>query len=388
MFDSVSTDTFLTQLKQHFGFLTEDTGAKGFVSDNGVSMHFRSRTELDHCAAQADSRNSGFWSRPKVFVSGKDRPYSIYSSQTPFAVYLTDYRKDSHTHISIDREHSYLIHLPNSSSDFPEFHSELHRHTFYELVYILDGTLDFVIEGTHRRYRQGEACLLSPDVRHVEENTSSYTAVYLNMDESYLNRILKESPRTAAKTGTADYIDFIPLSDTAGTFTETAQAFYDTVREVLQERPQSEAIVLCLLRRIFAYLQSPKRYTCSQIHFQGGLHQNAVESALHYLQTHRYKLTREELSAATGYNAGYLNRIFNAHIGQSLADYNRQIYLTEAANLLLNTSLSVSEIAGRLHFESRTAFYEQFRRKYQVTPGEYRVRTGSGTLETRKECFL
>ena len=39
---------------------------------------------------------------------------------------------------------------------------------------------------------------------------------------------------------------------------------------------------------------------------------------------------------------------------------------------LKNTSLSISEIESEAGFQNETYFYKQFRRKYGMTPNEYR----------------
>ena len=151
MFSPATAEDFLTALKEYFHFPPEYEQTETFVSD---IKGFNSRTKLP--AAHADSQ------------------YSVFSIRTPVAVYLIDRHGSFTTHISIDQEHGFMAHVPAEQMNI----QTLHRHTCYELVYILRGSLDFLIEGTHRRYQQGEACLLNTNVRHVEENISDYTAIY------------------------------------------------------------------------------------------------------------------------------------------------------------------------------------------------------------------
>ena len=147
---------------------------------------------------------------------------------------------------------------------------------------------------------------------------------------------------------------------------------YRILEERLECLPGYQRMIPILLQRIFFCLQQPRYYQCSYISFQVSAKQSVVDKILVFMREHPRRLTREEIAEALGYNGSYLNRVFSAHMGQSLADYNRQIYLREAAELLLNTNLSVSEIAVKIGFESKSAFYEQFGKKYGLTPGEYR----------------
>lgn len=355
-----SSEEFIDFLRQHFHFPGFDEQNIPFISNEDA-----------------------FKLRSKVTITDKAENYTIYSIQSPYSIYLIDCRDGFITHVSIEQKCKHLLCIPDTIIPV----GLLHRHTHLELVCILDGSLDFLIEGVHRRYHQGECCLLNTNVRHVEENHSDYTAFYLNIDNAYLYKLLNDKPLFGKTTNESmnklqknDFsqicLDFSPLK-TSGSFADTSrkmeQTFFQIALELLYKEPEYTSMTDSLIRRAFTYLQSPNLYSCSQQMFQTNTHQNAVEQTLLYLQSHPYKLKLKDFSDAIGYNAGYLNRIFSKHMGQTIADYNRQIYLKEAENLLLNTSLSVSEIAEKLHFESRTAFYEQFHKKYGVTPREYRT---------------
>lgn len=353
-------EEFINLLKKHFHFCGLDDQNTPFISDINA-----------------------FGLRSKVAITDKQGAYTIHAIHSPYSFYLIDYRGGFSTQVSIDPEQEYLACIP--STNIPV--SPLHRHTHLELVCILDGSLDFLIEGIHKRYHHGEFCLLNTNVRHVEENRSDYTAFYLNIDNTYLHKLLSDKPlfrktesgkmsKLQKDDSSQICLDFSPLTNSdslVGTTRNIEQIFYQIALELLHKEPEYKNIIDNLIRRIFTYLQSPRLYRCSQFTFQGMAPQTTVEQILLYLQSHPYKLKLKELSEFTGYNASYLNRVFFKHMGQTIADYNRQIYLKEAENLLLNTDLSVSEIAVKLHFESRTAFYEQFHKKYGVTPREYRT---------------
>lgn len=77
-------------------------------------------------------------------------------------------------------------------------------------------------------------------------------------------------------------------------------------------------------------------------------------------------------ASALNISSVYLSRIVRQITGRTVVDYINQHLLMEASYLLRTTSLSVSQIADRLHFADTPTFSKFFSRKKGVTPREYR----------------
>ncbi|HAL74741.1 MAG TPA: AraC family transcriptional regulator, partial [Clostridiales bacterium] len=72
------------------------------------------------------------------------------------------------------------------------------------------------------------------------------------------------------------------------------------------------------------------------------------------------------------YSGSHISAIARKFSGMTLFDYRMTFCMEEAATLLTQTSKSIAEIAGDLNFSNRTHFYRQFKKRFQVTPHEYR----------------
>lgn len=68
----------------------------------------------------------------------------------------------------------------------------------------------------------------------------------------------------------------------------------------------------------------------------------------------------------------YLNEIVQRHLGTTAKSYIQQKIVGKAKIQLAYTDLSVSEVAGRLGFESPSYFIRLFRRQTGLTPLQYR----------------
>lgn len=80
-------------------------------------------------------------------------------------------------------------------------------------------------------------------------------------------------------------------------------------------------------------------------------------------------------AAALNISTVYLSRIVRQVTGRTVVDYINQHLLIEASYLLRTTSLSIAQIAARLHFADAPSFSKFFSRKKGVTPKDYRARS-------------
>lgn len=68
----------------------------------------------------------------------------------------------------------------------------------------------------------------------------------------------------------------------------------------------------------------------------------------------------------------YLSRLVRRVSGRTVQDFINSLLLIEASRLLLHTSLSIAQIADRLHFAETSSFVRFFRRMRGVSPTCYR----------------
>lgn len=68
----------------------------------------------------------------------------------------------------------------------------------------------------------------------------------------------------------------------------------------------------------------------------------------------------------------YLNKIITQHLGMSTKQYILSRAINEAKRLLAYTSLSITEISERLHFNTTSYFVRLFRKNVGCTPSQFR----------------
>lgn len=103
----------------------------------------------------------------------------------------------------------------------------------------------------------------------------------------------------------------------------------------------------------------------------------AVAAGLQYMKEHfDRRFSMEELAARLGLSPAYFTRLFTRETGQTPLSCLNGIRLSHALFLLLNTSLSIDEIAVSCGFSCGNYFCKVFRRASGLSPAEYRKRHG------------
>jgi len=83
-------------------------------------------------------------------------------------------------------------------------------------------------------------------------------------------------------------------------------------------------------------------------------------------------ISASEAARALGYNADHLCRIIKRDSGMTLSAYLNKLRLEKAKNLLVGSSMKISEIAYACGFSDDKYFMKLFSKQENITPTEYR----------------
>lgn len=84
------------------------------------------------------------------------------------------------------------------------------------------------------------------------------------------------------------------------------------------------------------------------------------------------KLTLQRLSAVSGYSTAQLSRLFSEYVGITPMRYIAAMRVTEAARLIADRSVKVTDAAFEYGFESLEVFERAFKKYYGKSAAEYR----------------
>lgn len=103
-----------------------------------------------------------------------------------------------------------------------------------------------------------------------------------------------------------------------------------------------------------------------------------IYKSIQYIKQHTNRaITTSDVAAYVGKSRSYLSRCFKKELGFGINEFIMRCKLEEAKSLLTYTDKSISEISSYLCFSSQAYFQNVFKKKYQITPNEYRRQSGS-----------
>lgn len=98
-----------------------------------------------------------------------------------------------------------------------------------------------------------------------------------------------------------------------------------------------------------------------------------IHKALQYITTHTNTTIRlQDVAENVGISPSYLSLKFKKELGFNVSDFIMRAKLEEAKGLLAFSDKSISEISSYLCFSSQSYFQNVFKKKYQMTPVQYR----------------
>lgn len=257
--------------------------------------------------------------------------------------------------------------------DFPAV--SLHWHSDMEIIYIKKGQGQVVVDLTSYPVQAGEIVLVSPGRLHSIAQKDGCTMEYENIIFQ-LELLISAAGDLCGEQFFLPLLYgqiYLPVHLTAG------HPCYGKAAQLLDE---IDAYSGCK-EAVSALGIKGKLFELFYLLFQSRTPAPLPEHPLKSLETLKKILThvknhyRETLSIADladvcGFSCSHFMKFFKKHMGTSFIEYLNDYRLTMAARMLLSSTEPIVVVAGESGFENLSYFNRLFKRKYKMTPSEYR----------------
>lgn len=238
-------------------------------------------------------------------------------------------------------------------------HVEEHWHEFYEIELILSGSGIYTIDGIDYKITENRLFLMSPSSFHAIDFTSDTNIINFmfvsdvgNCD--FLCRLFSEAPHIAMTLSATDTALFRTLA-------------LDMIKNNYVPYLIS-ALNFLLGKCLLCYSPEPLTLKNAQMKY-----------ALLYIQNHfREDISLDDVARVAHYSQNYFGNKFKEYMGVSLKTYITNLRFSLAEKLLTRTTLPVSEICFSCGFPDYSNFMYYFKKKYGITPRQYRAKHGTG----------
>ena len=128
------------------------------------------------------------------------------------------------------------------------------------------------------------------------------------------------------------------------------------------------------MKQLFSALKSlVAEETKRMIERQRSVNTRPIRQAQDYVQRHyRESITLEKVCEEVGFSVSYFSSLYKKETGENFLHYLTRVRIDRARDLLVHTSLPVSEICALVGYSDLKHFTQTFRKETELSPGQYR----------------
>lgn len=251
-----------------------------------------------------------------------------------------------------------------------------HWHEELEWVYVETGVLELTVRGKAYLLHPGEFCFVNSGELHEIRSTGESFHHAVVFRASFLDFELYDTcqhqfirPVTSHRLSFPTPAQKLPA--------EVTEAIPGHLREIVRlYHDRTPGYPLSIKIHILQVLE--QLYRCNALVESAGSPReeenlNKLKNVITYIQQHyNQSLTLQELADLTYLSPTYFCHYFHKETGKSPIGFLNEYRIQQAAQLLTESDLSVSQIAVAVGFDNFSYFIRKFREYKRVSPKEYR----------------
>lgn len=262
----------------------------------------------------------------------------------------------------------------------------LHKHTYLELDYVYQGSCSYYIdnENTVFQLKEKQICIVNQNIVHgikVHSNEDIIFKCMIPFDSVDLNQykeidkdnILKKFLIYALNEDMAHASYIVFNVEDSHLVDEIMYRFFS---EFVIKSPGWKQAIDNHLSNLFIDLM---RIPVSRSRMVTDISEEKlnITKVITCIKKNYQYISLKDIANDLHFHENYLSRMIKKHTNQSFRELLSQIRLKEAEKLLLNTDLTVAEIATKLGYLKPNYFYKLFKDNYGVTPMEFKSKCTS-----------
>lgn len=264
------------------------------------------------------------------------------------------------------RTHTRFVHFP------------AHTHNFVELIYMCSGSTTHKVNGDLVTLREGELLFLNQnatqEIYPAGENDIAvnfiilpaffdYALTLLGNDDNYIRDFLLSCLKSENEE--ISYLHF-QVADVLPIQNLMENLIWTLHHDQVNKRSIHQVTMGLLLMQLMN--------VTDKIHVgRGRKEQELLMVVYRYVEENYRDGELTELSRMLHYDLHWLSRTIKRLTGKTYTDLVQAKRMRQAAYLLLNTGLSVGDIAAAVGYENISYFHRLFQRTYDVSPRKYRI---------------
>ncbi len=256
-----------------------------------------------------------------------------------------------------------------------------HDHTFFELTYVYDGTCEQLIHGQHIQMRTGDFLVIPPGVHHSISVFDQSIVIQVPVKKNTLENIFFNFLRSDnilsmffINSIYAQHVnDYIIFHSGDDFHIKTAVSFL--VLETINKEQYWQNMMINTTMNIFGLLL--RNYEKS-VELPSIVKKSDVQrfGLIRFIQENHADISLEKIAAKFHYTPEYTSKLIKESTGMNFKQILQKVRIERAEYLLLDTNLTIQNIALQVGYENVEHFIRTFKKVHQMTPSNYRKEYG------------
>lgn len=269
----------------------------------------------------------------------------------------------------------FLVKKHSRFRDYP-----YHTHDWIELSYMYSGRSCQIIEDQEYELEEGQLLLMAPGIAHTLKPLSENDIMIQiaigqsNLTNNFFNRL----------SSTSIISDFLINAFTENNHIDHFYLFHAEksrrlrvfITEFLCEWYEPSLATYDIQNDLFSLIISElvNVFSVTSTNTSSQRQNQYILPSLHYIEKNYRTCTLEKAAETLGLHPNYLSALLKKATGSTFNEIVQKERLAVSERLLLNSDLSVAEIADMTGYHNMSFFYRIFQKKNGCLPGEYRAR--------------
>ncbi len=251
----------------------------------------------------------------------------------------------------------------------------VHWHKEMEIIYIVSGQGIITVQTNQYIVEDGDMIIIAPETLHSIKQLNNDKMEYFNILFDF-NLLEDNNSHCYEKylKGIYEHIKKLPVLLHKNQ--ELSILLTPYLKYLITNRKKKySSDELMVKSKLYAILHYLNQYCDISDNPTMKLERNytKIKKVIYYVQEHFFeKITVKEAAMLINYSASYFSKLFRQLTGTSFTQYLKEYRLEIAADKLINTDKTITEISEETGFCNLPYFTRSFQQKYGATPNNYR----------------
>lgn len=253
----------------------------------------------------------------------------------------------------------------------PRYNMRAHWHLEIELIRILKGEFEITLNNKTYTAKKGDVIFINPETVHLGTPVDcTYECIVFHANFLYNENDTCRHFIENIVNGTYRVNEFYKSSDYG--FVKYANELFETFSN---KTPGYKFRVIACFYKLFGEIADNRLYDVTEATKEILFDKNIlkIKKILQFIRENFDKqISLEDMAKKAEMSVKYFGTYFKNMTGKTPFDYLNEYRIEKAARKLLNTDMSVTDIAYSCGFNDLSYFIKTFKKINSVSPGKYR----------------